>query len=121
MSTSTLIGTKVVVLSSDPWDFVTEHGPGPFTANVLRVNESDPGEGALLVQLQHPLIYRGIRCEYFVVSPRHEGDDIASLAGGKVLPCGLTQIPADRVDSTNPFDLSWWRGGVALLGSVRKL
>jgi hypothetical protein len=120
MTGSPLVGAKVAILVSDPWDFVTEHGTGPFRATVLQLSDSDPG-GSILVQLQNPLVYKGIRCEYIIVSPRYDGEDILSLASGKFLCCSLTQLPADRVDSADPFDLSWWRGGIGLLGSIRRL
>ena len=119
MKTSALVGSQVDILVSDPWDFVTEHGAGPFKAQVLQVNDSRPEEQGLLVQLEQPLIDKGVRLEYFVVSPRHADSDLASLARGQILTAAVNHIPPDRLDPT-PFDLSWWRGGVYLIGSVTR-
>jgi hypothetical protein len=118
-----IIGSRVAILVSDPWDFVTINGAGPFMSTLLRIGP-DPdvgGHEAALLQLETPLVYEGVSCEYFIASPRHERDDLSSLASGAEVLCGLTCIPADRANSANPFDLSWWRGGVGLIATVRKV
>jgi hypothetical protein len=79
------------------------------------------GKEALLLKLHTPLSYRGINCEYFVASPRHEGTDLESLVSGAVVTFAFTRIPEDRATSANAFDLSWWRGGIGLIGTLQNV
>lgn len=118
-----LIGTDVGVLVSDPWEFCSAHGNGPFGANVVDVgsNEWEPGTDALLIRLKSPVAYRGTQCEFFIVSARHQGADLAAVASGGSVLCSFTQVPAQRARSATPFDLSWWRGGIGLIGSLTKM
>jgi len=121
MAKDNLIDMEVVITVSDPWEFGTMHGTGPFVARVLQVgvDQHIPGKKAILLQLETPLTYQGVTCEYFVGSPRLERGDICALTKGDEVYCSLTRIPADRATATNPFDLSWWRGGIGLIGTLR--
>jgi hypothetical protein len=121
MTKAALEGLEVIIVVSDPWEFGTAHGSGPFLATVLQVGPKhwDSGTDAILLRLETPLVYEGITCEYFIASPRLDGGDIKALARGTEVDCTLTRIPADRAMSANPFDLSWWRGGIGLVGSLR--
>jgi hypothetical protein len=118
--TGELKGSTVSVLVSEPWEFGTEHGVGPFTATVFQVNEGGDREQGVLLQLTAPLTYQGVQCEYLIASPRYAGEAIGSLITGQTLPCCLTRIPEERATGPDPFDLSAWRGGVGLLGSVAR-
>ncbi len=122
MTTTNLVGIEVIIVVSDPWEFLTEHGTGPFIATVIQIGADQyvPGKKAILLQLKNPLIYNGLTCEYFIASPRLEGRNITALATGGEVYCGLTRIPADRAISSDPFDLSWWRGGVALVATLHQ-
>ena len=56
----------VSVLVSDPWDFGTECGVGPFRGSVVR------REGmTLLIHLNVPIQYRGIELRAVVARPRY--------------------------------------------------
>lgn len=116
-----LEGMEVTIVVSDPWDFGTAHGTGPFAAKVLKVGRDDnvPGGYSMLLQLNTPLHYRDLSCEFVVASPRSERGSFDFLTEGAGVDCNLTRIPEDRAASPNPLDLSWWRGGVALLGTLR--
>ena len=111
-----VVGCKSHILVSDPWDFCSECGSGPFHAVVDRVRQ-----GTLLVRLDSPVSYHGARLEYLVVSPRYAGGIEQSLLAGQVVPVGMTWIDGTGVSEKDPFDLSWWRGGPAFLGSFRLL
>lgn len=121
MTASRLEGRRVEAVVSDPWEFVTEHGSGPFGATVVRVgpNSWKSESEALLVRLDGPLAFQGVPCEYFVASPRHATATIASLGSGAEVSCGLTRVSAEAANSPDPFDLSRWRGVVALLATLR--
>jgi hypothetical protein len=122
MSKANLVGMEVAIVVSDPWEFGTVHGTGPFFATVLQIgpNEWNPRTDAILLRLESPLIYKGVTCEYFVACPRVEGGDVNALATDAEVDCALTQTPSDRAHSPTPFDLSWWRGGIGLTGTVRR-
>jgi hypothetical protein len=68
MNTSGLVGAKVDVLVSDPWEFGTECGVGPFPALVESAN------GELLLRLEAPIQYRGAQLLSVVAAPRHSPD-----------------------------------------------
>lgn len=107
-----LIGKQVEIGVSDPWEFESETGIGKLSARVLQGSMS-----ALLLQVDVPVKYKDVICEYFIASPRHKGKDF-TLLDKKAVPCGFTLIPRERAESENPFDLSWWRGGVGLIGGL---
>jgi hypothetical protein len=114
-----LSGAKVKLVVIDPWDFVTANGSGPFLATVLQVGrDQTTNYTALLLQVDPPFHYKGVECKYLVGSPRHEGRSIEQVFSGEQVTCSFTCIPEDRVKSSNPFDLSWWRGGPSVIADV---
>ncbi|HPD48769.1 MAG TPA: hypothetical protein P5279_18020 [Anaerohalosphaeraceae bacterium] len=115
---SELQGLKVNLIVTEPWDFTTAHGCGPFSAEVLQENMAarKRDELAILIRLDNPLVFEGERCEYFVATPRLETDDVANIAKSVIVHCNLTMIPEAHAVSSDPFDLSWWRGGLVLIG-----
>jgi hypothetical protein len=72
------IGAAVEIMVSDPWDFGTLHGCGPFLATVNKVGKefwtkNSVGAAALLLQLKTPVAYRESHCEFLIASAREEG------------------------------------------------
>jgi hypothetical protein len=111
----------VEILVSDPWDWCTVIGGGPFDAKILKWKIDKGGQAVeMLLSLLIPRTYKGVECAYFVGSPRHEEDRLEDILRGRELPCDLVCIPKDRANSTDPFDLSWWRGGIGLICTVRR-
>ncbi len=121
MATKELKGRTLSITVSDPWEFVTEHGSGPLEATVIEeaLNAEAPEGNALLLKLLAPINHAATICEYFVAAERSSGDRFSDLLRGRAVNCGLTRISRERAQSANPFDLSWWRGGLALLASLR--
>ncbi len=111
-----LISKNVEIGVSDPWEFESETGVGKLSARVLQVGR-EGSISALLLQVDFPVKFKDVICEYFIASPRHKGKDFTLLDKMSV-PCGFTLIPRERAESENPFDLSWWRGGVGLIGGL---
>lgn len=115
-----LLDRTIELIPSDPWDFVTEHGSGPFTGKILKVSQEDVrGKTALLIEVGTPFKNREQECRYFVASSRFQGLTYDDLSPEKTVSSNLVCIPKEKLDSTNPFDLSWWRGGVALIATVK--
>ena len=118
-----LVGLPIKITVSEPWDFGTMHGTGPFAGQILFVG-SDPNRSekraAALVKLDKPLLFEGVTCEFFVAQPRLKNQSIETITTGGSVECGLTCISTERARSANPLDLNWWRGGVGLTGSLSK-
>lgn len=98
---------------SDPWELGEALKWQAFDASIISVEGDD-----VLIRLLKPFVYKGVICEFFIASPRHEGDQVACLANGKSLFCGMTHIPPEQANSNRPFDLSSWRGGIAVIGNL---
>jgi hypothetical protein len=117
---SKILAIKVEIVLVDPWDFVTANGSGPFIADVIQ-SDRDTTSGdavAFLLELSLPLKHQTSEYRYFIATPRHEGVTFDRLLSGATVGSNLTGIPEDRARSTNPFDLSWWRGGAAAIADV---
>ena len=117
MTSQRLIGMKVKITVSDPWEFVTENGSGPFTAVV------DHAQGdSLLIHFESLVMSCGHAYKYFVVSPRSASDDLEDLdrAGRivRIVNCNLSAISDEAARSARPCDVRSWRGGLGLLGSI---
>lgn len=108
-----LAGTAVRLVVSDPWDFVTKNGSGPFEGRIERLCPN-----SFLVHLNSSVMNGNRSFQYFIASPRYEKDVVVDLLKAATLHCNLVAIPDDRAHSGNPCDLSWWRGGLSLIGTV---
>jgi hypothetical protein len=107
----------VMIKISDPWELGESRKWQPFEGKILDT-KVDGFCKALLIKLLEPFEYKKVNCEYFVANPRHEGSSYDELLQGKSVFSGLTCISPENAYSENPFDLSWWRGGVALIGEI---
>ena len=111
---------QVRIMVSDPWDWGSQFGCGPFFAQALKWEQSDDGRAtSMLLRLSEPRTFEDVDCEYFIARPRHENSRLEGIARGQEVECGMTRITEEQVNSDKPFDLSRWRGGVGLIGSVR--
>ncbi len=108
----------VTIKLSEPWNMGELLGWKALQGKVIKTEERDKHVEAAIIQLNEPFAYEGVSCEYFVASPRYEGVFLDSLLTKKKVICALTRIPPEQVESLAPFDLSWWRGGVALIANV---
>jgi hypothetical protein len=116
-----LKGLTVEITVSDPWEFVTEHGSGPFAAAVVAAAQgAGSSQDLMLLRLAVPISHGSAICEYFVAGERSDHDRLADLLRDKAINCTLTRVPPEQALTNSPVDLSWWRGGIALLGSVRR-
>src|SRR4051812_3327762 len=113
-----LVGMHVGIVVSDPWEFGTAHGSGPFDAEIIQAGPNPNRRGkdiAALVRLKLPLQFEGTDCEYFVAQVRHEGTTMDVLRDGRPVHCNLTRVPVERASGPSALDLSWWRGGISLI------
>ena len=112
-SSTSLLGRRVKLVVSDPWDFVTDNGSGPFEGEVVQ-EISD----AILVKLDTSIEDKGETYEFLVVSTRHAAEELSLVLGGNEVSCNATAISNERAQGPTPCDLSWWRGGLAVLAAL---
>ena len=110
---SSLLHSNISIRISDPWELGEALRWEPINAEIIGVNGDD-----ILIQLLKPFDFKGTSCEFFIASPRHEGDHAVELLNVGSLFCGMTRITTNQARSNNPFDLSNWRGGIAIIGNL---
>lgn len=103
---------RVVLQLSDPW----EMGEALDWPHILGTVVNNNGD-SLLVEIDHPFEYDNMEYRFVVVSPRHEGIPLKNAAS-EVVPCNMIRTTTERAHSNNPCDVSWWRGGHAMIGSI---
>jgi hypothetical protein len=98
---------------SDPWDFVTDFGSGPFPVEALALSDD---HRSLVVRLTSPIQMGSVRLEFFVLQWRHVGTRIDIVPPAE-LSCNLIHLPNESINLGKPFDST--RGGLMLIGSLR--
>ena len=124
---SKLVGSKVQVLVSEPWDFAEEFRAEKIIAIIeqifiqlhIRTDEFKEHESILLRVLE-PFGYKKMKFEYLLASPRHYGDSLQELSKGGNIPFNFLRIPEVEAKSNDLFQAGKnWRGGPeGLIGSL---
>lgn len=111
-------GLPVEILVSEPFEL----GVRPIEATVVTsgVAADAPGILSVLVRLRDPIQFRGVSWEYLVARPTKASRDLSEVATNSTVDSAMTGVPNHRATSSDPLDLSWWRGGLAMLGSMSK-
>ena len=105
MEIDKLIGQQIYVRTSELFSVPTYA--------VIRAVDMD--SKALLLEFTSP-VHIGTQTYVVAVAyPRLQRDDLNVLLSTGVIGCAVTCVPCDRFDSLKPFDLSWWRGGGAVI------
>jgi hypothetical protein len=122
-SSADQVGRHVRLVASDPWDFVAADGSVRFDATVIRAATYNEGadEERLVLQLLEPVSWHGETIEFLVARERHGHGVIDDLSLGHPVECALVAVGRERVHGSDPFDLSWWRGGFAASATVHPL
>jgi len=107
---------NIKVRISDPWDFGTEHGNGPFDATIIKSTKDK-----IVIKFIKPFQYKDTNCQYFVASCRHQNQFDEDFPNKTEISVNLTKIEFDDKSNDDLFDLSKWRGGVVLLATVSTL
>lgn len=96
-----LVGRRLLMQISDPWEFGTQVGTHPIPVIVEQVRASHVAgrEGVsrtevLVVRVEKPFAYKNHKCEFFRASPRHEGATFANLRNGESVPANFSRIIA---------------------------
>ena len=112
--TKDLRGLIINIRISDPWDLGNALGWPELNGEIINTNNK-----SVIIKLDDPFVYKDVRCEYFITSSRYVDQNFDSFLLKKILTCGFTRIPPAQIDSEKPFDLSWWRGGIAFIGNIQ--
>lgn len=109
--TRDLSNCEAVLTVSDPWEFGTECGTGPFMGKVV-----DQTPEMIVVVLQRLIEYRGKILRTIVARPRHAGDSPQS-AFLRAMPANLMLLPLEvyRSDDLRP---AVTKDGVAAIGTI---
>lgn len=120
MKKDLIAGMKIKLILIDPWDLVTANGSGPFEATIVKIgsDHATNKKTALLLRLMSPLVEKGVEYRYLVGSPRHSDREIEQVFSDPPVACSFIGISDDRATGANPFDLSWWRGGMGVLADI---
>jgi hypothetical protein len=108
-----LAGESATLEISDPWDFVTMHGAGPFPAVVLA-----SGSGAILLRLNSPLRFAGVDYGHLVATARHAAPNLESAAHSVAVPVNLVPVEASGSIAEWRKSAADWRGK-HLVGTLR--
>jgi len=113
---------RVELSVSEPWDFVTRHGSGPFKGTLLR-GDADPklDRFNLLVRLDNSIAEGAGIWSCLVAVPRSLELGLPRLKVGLRAECGFTLVSDDRALSTTPFaDIDFTRS-VNMQGTLHVL
>ena len=126
--TDALVGTKVQILVSDPWDFATEvlvesiiavieHVLIRIDAKTVEFHEHE----SVLLRVLEPFAYKKLKFEYLLASPRHFGNGLQELSRGENIPFNFLRIPELEAKPDDPFQAERdWRGGPeGLIGTLK--
>lgn len=110
MTATQLLDMVVDLTVSDPWEFGTECGDGPFRGRVI-----DSSGDALAIRLEAPLRFQGMQLATVIVRPRHTGESMDVLVSARRLSANLLFLTSS-VTSLSAFKCSG--GGVAAIGTA---
>lgn len=90
-------GRKVLFGVSDPWDFSTQYGSGPFQGEIRATRKE-----AWLVKLSAPLRYQNTEFSYLVVTARHDDKSLSEVSKTSAVPVNMTPIPLEKSKTEDP-------------------
>ena len=114
MSGRDLIDSKVALVGSDPWEFVSECGAGPFQGNI-----KDEKSGKVLVCFNRTLLYDGIDYSVCICSARHHGKDVLNILNGEKIPVNIMLI-SGNVTSLTQIDQRGQHKTQAIIGTIEQ-
>lgn len=107
MNYSKLVGRKVLIRAEEM-----------LSAPCRGVIGAIDSDGGILLYLDPTVQLGADECQHALARVRSVQDSYLSLLSSGILSCNVTFVPVLKFDQTNPFNLSWWRGGGALIADV---
>ncbi len=106
-----VIGRTLILFVSDPWEFGTDHGCGPFESVVVGQSEH-----VLLLKPNAPFTYSGEMWEFLAATPRHADAGINALTQISKIEVNVIRVDADKA-KLDPVSFGWssYRGNQHML------
>lgn len=111
-----LIGTRIRMEVSEPWDFANQAENDIMQALIESIKDE-----IILLKLDHPITFKEKICKMLLASTRYQGENIIDILSNKVLTVSMTAIPDDSLGNADPFSFSSWNTGMALIGTIQKV
>jgi hypothetical protein len=105
-----LIGNRVIVTFTDPWDFVTDNGESA-AGMIVEVRERE-----LLLELDRLVAWEGKSTTLLIARPRHREVDVCALKVGAEIACNMTGVAGTAGPLHSPANALF-----AVIGGVRLL
>ena len=80
---------------SDPWEFCTESGTGPFNGVI-----KDKDTEHILIELDCPIHYQGMKFKIAVSRPRHNQTQNEDILKGEPLPSNILLMTSNEMTLT---------------------
>ena len=116
-----LVGRAILIAIGEPWEFGSEVGASPLPARILAASRTLTAtssgveeQESLLVQMARPFGFAGLKCEFFVGSPRHAGTSIIGMAESNPLSISFERASAERAGSDECFVAHRWKNDPTL-------
>ena len=103
---------KVLLQLSDPWSMGEALGWPKICGTVAH-----RGSESWLVEIDQPFVYEDTEYRFVVISPRHVGEQLIG-ADVATVSCAMIRTTREFAESASPCDVTWWRGGHSMIGSV---
>jgi hypothetical protein len=87
MKSKNIIGSRIALFVSDPWEFGTECGSGPFPGIII-----DKDGIKVLILLASKISYGGRKFPACICTPRHQGKDIMDILSGEKIAANMMLI-----------------------------
>lgn len=90
---------------SDPWEFGTVHGTGPFYGKLVKLFSSKVycGDKLAVLKLNKSLDFKAVRYEYLLAQARHTDASITELENGGKVRCNLSAISEGSANANDPL------------------
>ncbi len=115
MSRKNLIGSRVALVVSDPWEFGSECGTGPFVGIV-----KDEDNGKALIHFDKTISYGGTNYSLCICFPRHQGKDINDILNGEKIAANMMLISA-KVASLSDVNQQSQYKTQAIIGTIEQV
>jgi hypothetical protein len=113
--------TRIEIEISDPWEFSSSHGTGPFQGRLMSFFESEAyGMDKLGVAKFDTLLdCQGGRCDHLLLQSRYVDFPIVEVENGNNVICNLSAISEASAQGTDPMSASQNDpSSVVLIGTV---
>lgn len=120
MNASQLLGKRVALMISDPWDFGTECGVGPFHGKISDADSeriADVDIERVLVTFEHSIKYQMVVYLSAICHIRHEGVSFDDLRRKMPVSVNITLLPIRDKRFIDIKDADF-RKGFAATGSI---